>query len=72
MRLLLDENLPRRLKDDFHGHEVFTVRDMGWNGIKNGELLRLMLAKGFDALLTSTKICNTSRTFQSIPLRFLY
>ena len=26
MRLLLDENLPKRLKLDFPEHEIFTVR----------------------------------------------
>lgn len=31
MRLLLDENLPKRLKQDFPEHEVFTVRDKEWN-----------------------------------------
>jgi hypothetical protein len=31
------------------------VRDKGWNGIKNGELLKLMLADGFHALLTFDK-----------------
>jgi hypothetical protein len=36
MRLLLDENLPKRLKFDFPGHEVFTVRDKNWNGVKMG------------------------------------
>lgn len=41
MRLLLDENLPKRLKQDFADHEVFTVFDKEWNGIKNGELLKL-------------------------------
>ncbi len=39
MRLLLDENLPKRLKSDFPDHEVFTVREKVWNGIKNGEIL---------------------------------
>lgn len=28
MKLLLDENLPKRLKLDFPFHEVYTVRDM--------------------------------------------
>ncbi len=28
MRLLLDENLPKRLKLDFPEHEVYTVRDI--------------------------------------------
>lgn len=55
MKLLLDENLPKRLKIDFPNHEVFTVREMGWNGIKNGDLLQLMLAEAFDALLTFDK-----------------
>ena len=49
MRLLRDENMPKRLKFDFPGHEVYTVRDKGWNGIKNGELLQLMLTNGFKA-----------------------
>ena len=39
MRLLLDENLPKRLKQDFSSHEVFTIREKGWNGLKNGLLL---------------------------------
>ena len=55
MRPLLDENLLRRPKQDFAEHEIFTVRDKGWNGIQNGELLSLMLAAGFQALLTFDK-----------------
>jgi len=34
MKLLLDENLPKKLKQDFPLHEVFTVREMSWRGIK--------------------------------------
>ncbi|MDQ2792610.1 MAG: hypothetical protein M3Y12_01180 [Bacteroidota bacterium] len=55
MRLLLDENLPKRLKSDFPAHEVYTVWEMHWNGIKDGKLLKLMLAEGFHALLTFDK-----------------
>lgn len=55
MRLLLDENLPKRLKLDFPLHEVYTVRDKNWNGIKNGELLKLMVENSFNALLTFDK-----------------
>jgi hypothetical protein len=51
MRLLLDECVPKRLKGELLGHEVKTVQDMGWAGIKNGALLKL--ADGsFDAFLT--------------------
>jgi hypothetical protein len=55
MRLLLDENVPRQLKRDIIGHEVFTVREKGWNGKKIGELLALLLAEQFDALITADK-----------------
>ncbi len=41
MRLLLDECVPKRLKGELRGHEVKTVQDMGWAGIKNGALLKL-------------------------------
>ncbi|HZG00129.1 MAG TPA: hypothetical protein VEY71_03960 [Chitinophagales bacterium] len=55
MKLLLDENQPKRLKLNFPEHEVYTVRDKGWASKFNGELLRLMLADGFDALITFDK-----------------
>lgn len=42
MRLLLDECVPKRLNRELLGHEVKTVQDMGWAGIKNRALLRLM------------------------------
>jgi predicted nuclease of predicted toxin-antitoxin system len=51
MRLLLDECVPKRLKRELRGHEARTVQDLGWAGIKNGELLRLANGQ-FDALLT--------------------
>jgi hypothetical protein len=52
MRLLLDECVPRPLKHDLVGHDVHHVVDMGWSSKRNGELLQLMVADGFDALLT--------------------
>jgi len=52
MRLLLDECVPSRLKSDLAGHDVWTVAEMGWSSKRNGELLKLMLAEKFVALLT--------------------
>ena len=63
MRLLLDENLPKRLKLDFFDHEIFTVRDKQWNGIKNGELLKLLLDNDFSALLTFDKNLQHQQNF---------
>ncbi len=56
MKILLDENLPRKLKTDFgSGFEVHTVRDMGWRGKENGELLALLTANNFDVFVTLDK-----------------
>jgi hypothetical protein len=63
MRLLLDENLPKRLKLDFPEHEIYTVRDKGWNGLKNGALLQCLLAEEFDALLTFDKNLQYQQNF---------
>jgi hypothetical protein len=63
MRPLLDENLPKRLKLDFPEHEIFTVRDKQWNGINNGDLLKLLLDNSFDALLTYDKNLQHQQNF---------
>jgi predicted nuclease of predicted toxin-antitoxin system len=68
MKLLLDENLPKRLKEHFAEHEIYTVRDMGWNGVKNGELLKLMIADGFHVLITFDKNLQFQQNFAKYTL----
>ncbi len=68
MRLLLDENLPKRLKLDFPEHEIYTVRDKQWNGIKNGELLKLLVENFFDALLTYDKNLQHQQNFSKYTI----
>ena len=68
MRLLLDENLPKRLKLDFPEHEIFTVREKGWNGIKNGQLLQLLLENEFDALFTFDKNLSYQQNFSKYTI----
>jgi hypothetical protein len=68
MLLLLDENLPKSLKTDFPNHQIFTVWEKGWNGIKNGELLQLMLVNNFNALLTFDKNLQHQQNFQKYPI----
>jgi predicted nuclease of predicted toxin-antitoxin system len=51
MKILFDKCVPHPLKHDLTGHQVSTVREMGWNGIQNGALLTL--AEGnFEVFLT--------------------
>ena len=55
MRVLLDEQLPRHLAGEIAGHDVSTVQQCGWAGLKNGELLRPAAAEGFDVLVTADR-----------------
>lgn len=55
MKILLDENLDHRLRRHLGEHDVYTVDYMGWAGLKNGELLRVAEAEGFDVFLTGDK-----------------
>ena len=51
MRILLDECLPRKLARELIGHQVVTVAQAGWSGIKNGDLLRRAAGR-YEALIT--------------------
>jgi len=50
VRILLDENLRADLAAELAGHEVSTVTRLGWQGIKNTELLRCAQGR-FDVLV---------------------
>ena len=52
MRLLLDESVPRELRDHLAEYDVTTVQEEGWQGKSNGELLGLA-APHFDVLITA-------------------
>ena len=51
MKLLLDECIDRKLAREFTGYEVKTVPQMGWAGVKNGQLLALAETE-FDVFIT--------------------
>jgi hypothetical protein len=54
MKILLDEQLPVKLKFRLIPQfEVSTVKDEKWLGIKNGDLIKLMLNAGFEVFITN-------------------
>jgi predicted nuclease of predicted toxin-antitoxin system len=67
MRLLLDESVPRRLKQALPNHQVRTVVEMGWGGVKNGELLHLAAAE-FDAFITVDKNLPHQQNLSTLPI----
>ncbi len=52
MRILLDECIPRKLKNQLVGHICSTVPEAGFAGKKNGELLKLADEGGFEVFVT--------------------
>ena len=55
MLLLLDESLPHDLAFVIPEVDVRTVRQMGWESIGNGELVRRAEAAGFDVFLMADR-----------------
>lgn len=66
MKVLLDECLPKRLSDELTGHEILTVPLMGWAGVKNGDLLRLIAAH-FDVFLTMDGGLEYQQRLENLP-----
>ena len=67
MRVLLDECVPRALRERLPGHEVKTVAETGWAGAKNGELLRLA-AQQFDVFLTVDRKLEYQQNLANAPI----
>lgn len=70
MKLLLDENLPSKLKYRLRelGHIALTVGDQGWRGKENGELLKLLLSNAFEVLLTMDSSLPYQQNFKKYPV----
>ena len=69
MKILLDESLPRKLRNYFGmEHEVFTVLDKGWLGKKNGELLKLMIEDKFELFITVDRNLPYQQNLKRLPL----
>jgi hypothetical protein len=70
MRVLLDECVPRALRSELPGHEVKTVAEAGWAGVKNGVLLKLAATR-FDVLLTVDRNLEYQQNFSGQTLAVL-
>ena len=55
MLVLFDQGTPVPIANSLLGHSVKTARQLGWDTLANGELLRAAEEAGFDVLLTTDK-----------------
>lgn len=67
MRLLLDESVPRRLRQALPAHTVRTAVEMGWSGKKNGALLALAAAE-FEAFITVDRNLPYQQNVAALPI----
>lgn len=71
MRLLLDECVPRRLKRELSAHEVFTVDEAGFKGLKNGKLIAAAVGNEFNALITVDRNIQHQQNKEKLPIAVL-
>ena len=71
MRVLLDEQLPRQLAPYLVGHDVRTVQQQRWAGLKNGELLSRAERAGFQVFLTADQNLEFQQNISRSGLRVL-
>lgn len=53
MRVLFDQGTPVPLRKHLAAHQVATIFELGWNKLKNGELLQKAEESGFSVLVTT-------------------
>ncbi|QDU31964.1 hypothetical protein ETAA8_71260 [Anatilimnocola aggregata] len=71
MRILVDECVPRPFARQFPEHVVSTIVEQGWAGKKNGELLGLMAAAGWEALITVDQNLRYQQNLTGTPVAVL-
>jgi hypothetical protein len=71
MKILLDECVTKHLKSHLIDHQIFTVREMNWSGIKNGKLIALCVENGFDLLLTIDKNLHYQQNLNKYPIAII-
>lgn len=73
MKVLLDENIDVRFRDSFKetSLEVFTVKYMGWSGVKNGQLLQLMKEHEFGVFICVDKNLPYQQNQDDLPVTII-
>jgi hypothetical protein len=70
MNILLDECTPRVVKKRLGGQNISMVQEMGWAGIKNGELLTLAELR-FEVFITTDKNLRHQQNLSQRKLAFV-
>jgi hypothetical protein len=67
LKILLDESVPKIVKNRLPDLSIETVQEMGWAGTKNGDL-RLLADAQFDVFVTCDKSLRYQQNLASFKL----
>ena len=70
MKIIIDECVPHIVKKRLPERGIKTVQEMGWAGVKNGELLKLV-ETNFDVFITSDKNLRYQQNLQDRTIAIL-
>jgi hypothetical protein len=68
VKILFDHNLPRRLREHLPGHEIRTTREMKWEQLRNGVLMSMAAAAGFNVFVTIDKQIEHQQNLAALAL----
>jgi hypothetical protein len=68
MKVLFDECVPAPLRKELRGHNIRTVGQSGWSGIRNGTLLKLAADAGFRVFITVDRGFEHQQNVAALPL----
>ena len=71
MKLLLDERIPKKLKQSFVGYDCRTAPESGFSGKNNDELLASAERAGFDVLVTTDQGLEHEPNLKGRPIAVL-
>ena len=71
MRILLDHNIPESLRHLITDHEVHTAHCLGWDTLRNGELLRRTAESDYDIFLAADQGIQYQHNLPAIGLRVI-
>lgn len=71
MRVLFDRGAPVPMRRLLSTHEISTAYELGWSTLKNGELLSMAEAAGFEVMVTTDRNQSTRRILGLVVFRSL-
>jgi hypothetical protein len=71
MRILFDHGTPAPLRHFLAGHTVKKAKDLGWDTLTNGDLLKAAEAASFQVLITTDKNIRYQQNLSSCALAII-